>query len=186
MKLPVLAPFYLTFSWVLTVGYQLFTDTAVRTVALNLEGFSPPAALWLNTNIEMVVFIYAFTWIFVLSNVVPDALFGQDRSVLVKYFVCLVCAVLTFIAQDLLLDFGGFQAEQLFSAATFLNNPILAVFYLAIPYVVMIGLDYRSRKKKRVAEQLLGGKKREKKENTTPAQNPSKPEGNPLESSLPH
>jgi amino acid permease len=181
MKLLVV-PFYITFSWVLTVGYQLFTDTAVKTIALNIEGFSPTVAGWLNTNQEIVVFIYAFTWIFVLSNVIPDKLFGEDRSVLVKYFVCLICAALTFLAQGFLLDYGGFQAEQLFSAATFLNNPALAVVYLAIPYIVMFGLDFYSRKT-RMAKKLLEGKLPEKKEKAPPVQETEKSEGSPVEPS---
>ena len=43
--------------------------------------------------------------------------------------------------------------QQLFSVSTFLNNPVLATFYLSIPYVVMLGLDIRSRKLRKKAIQ---------------------------------
>ena len=33
MKASLLTPLYLSFSWVLTVSYQLFTDTAVKAFA---------------------------------------------------------------------------------------------------------------------------------------------------------
>jgi hypothetical protein len=74
MKTGILAPLYLSFSWVLTVSYQLFTDTAVKAIATYINLFSPAAGAWLNSNIETIVFIYAFTWIFVLSSVIPSVL----------------------------------------------------------------------------------------------------------------
>jgi len=127
----------------------LFTDTAVKTIASYVDILSPAAATWLSSNIETVVFVYAFTWIFVLSSVIPSVLLGKERSVLVQYFVCLIIAFLALSAQGLLLAYGGIQIQQLLSTATFLNNPILAGFYLMIPYMVMIVIDIRSRKRKK-------------------------------------
>jgi len=43
MKTGILAPLYLSFSWVLTVSYQLFTDTAVKAIATYINLFSPAA-----------------------------------------------------------------------------------------------------------------------------------------------
>jgi hypothetical protein len=88
----------------------------------------------------MIVFVYAFTWIFVLSSVIPSVLLGKERSILSQYFVCLVLAFLAFSIQDLLLAYGGVQIQRLFTSATFLNNPVLAVIYLIIPYLVMVGI----------------------------------------------
>jgi hypothetical protein len=113
---------------------------------------SPAAATWLSANIDTVVFVYAFTWIFVLSSVIPAVLLGKSRGVLVQYVVCLVIAFLSLSVQGLLLTYGGFQSQQLFSSATFLNNPILAGFYLVIPYMVMVAIDVHSRRKRKEQE----------------------------------
>jgi hypothetical protein len=113
---------------------------------------SPAAATWLNANIDTVVFVYAFTWIFVLSSVIPVVLLGKGRGVLVQYIVCLVIAFLALSVQGLLLAYGGVQIQQLFSSATFLNNPILAGLYLMIPYTVMIALDVHARRKRKAQE----------------------------------
>jgi len=50
---------------------------------------------------------------------------------------------------DILQAVAGIQVKQIFEAATFLQNPILAGVYLAIPCLFMIGLDIRSRKRAR-------------------------------------
>ena len=152
MKAAILTPLYLSVSWVLTVSYQLFTQTAVETLAFNIISLSPTVSTW-SSDIEMIVFVYAFTWIFVLSSVIPSQLLGKERSVLVQYFVCLVLAFLAFSIQNLLVTYGGGQTQQLFSISTFLGNPILAVAYLAIPYVVMLGLDIHARRQRRRATQ---------------------------------
>lgn len=153
MKAAILTPLYLSVSWVLTVSYQLFTQTAVETLAFNIISLSPTVSTWMSSDIEMIVFVYAFTWIFVLSSVIPSQLLGKERSVLVQYFVCLVLAFLAFSIQNLLVTYGGGQTQQLFSISTFLGNPILAVAYLAIPYVVMLGLDIHARRQRRRATQ---------------------------------
>jgi hypothetical protein len=95
LKAAVLTPMYLSFSWVLTISYQIFTDTAVKTVSTALANPWPSAATWLSSNIQTVSFVYAFSWIFVLSSVLPSLLLGRGRSVFVQYTVCLI---LTFIA----------------------------------------------------------------------------------------
>jgi hypothetical protein len=110
---------------------------------------SPTAATWVAANIEMIVFVYAFTWIFVLSSVIPSVLLGKERSVLVQYFVCLVLAFLAFSIQGLLVTYGGLKVQQLFAASAVLSNPIFAVFYLAVPYIIMIALDVHARKQRK-------------------------------------
>ena len=137
---------YLSFSWVLTVSYQLFTDTAVKAIAVYINLFWPAAGTWLNSNIETIVFIYAFTWIFVLSSVIPSVILGKERSILLQYAVVLALTLIAFFMADILQLVAGIQVKQILEAATFLQNPILAGVYLAIPYLFMIGLDVRSRK----------------------------------------
>jgi hypothetical protein len=144
VKAGFLTPLYLSVSWILTVTYQLFTDTAVKTLSVYVDYISPTLALWINQNIELIVFIYAFTWIFVLSSVIPALLLGKKRSILVQYAVCLILAILALSVQGVLLTYTGFEITQLFSFAAFLSNPVLAGLYLAIPYLIMLALDLRA------------------------------------------
>jgi hypothetical protein len=109
VKAAVLTPLYLSMSWVLTVSYQLFTDTAVRTIAFNVNSVLPSVSGWLSQNIEMVVFIYAFSWIFVLSSVIPSIIIGRERSVLLQFVVCLLLTLLALSINDVLLFFGGMK-----------------------------------------------------------------------------
>src|SRR4030042_5937429 len=154
MKTGILAPLYLSFSWVLTVSYQLFSDTAVKAIATYINLFSPAAGAWLNSNIETIVFIYAFTWIFVLSSVIPSVILGKERSTLIQYAVVLTLTLIAFFMADILQAVAGIQVKQIFETATFLKNPILAGVYLVIPYLFMIGLDIRSRKALKGKKQL--------------------------------
>ena len=106
----------------------------------------PSAGTWINSNVQTIVFIYAFTWIFVLSSVIPSVILGKERSVLIQYLVVLLLTLLAFYMADILLLVAGININHLLSAATFLTNPILAALYLAVPYIFMIGLDIRSKR----------------------------------------
>jgi hypothetical protein len=148
------APLYLSLSWVLTVSYQMFTNTAVKSIAAYADLWIPSAGTWINSNVETIVFIYAFTWIFVLSSVIPSAILGKERSVLMQYVVVLILTLLAFYMADILQIVGGIHVNDLLNAATFLTNPILAVVYLVVPYIFMIGLDIRSRRAAKGRKQL--------------------------------
>jgi hypothetical protein len=153
IRASLLAPMYLSISWVLTVSYQLFTDTAVKSIAAFTTLSWSAAGTWINSNVQTLVFIYAFTWIFVLSSVIPQVILGKQRSVLIQYVVVLILTLLAFFMADILQAVSGIRISQIFEAATFLKNPLLAGIYLSIPYLFMIGLDIRSRKR-RSKEQL--------------------------------
>ncbi len=152
MRAALLAPTYLAISWVLTVSYQLFTDTAVKSIASNIISFWPTVSSWLNSNIQTIVFVYAFTWIFVLSSVIPSAILGKQRSTLIQYAVVLTLTLLAFFMADILQTLAGIRIEQILGAATVLENPILAGFYLSVPFLLMIGLDINSKRKQKGAE----------------------------------
>lgn len=150
----LLKPLHLSMSWILTVSYQLFIDAAVKTIAFRVNSYIPSAATWLNQNIEMIVFIYAFSWIFVLSSVILSVILGKERSVLTQFVVVLTLTLLALSIQDTLQIFGGIQIQQLFSLSVFLNNPFIAGFYLLVPYLVMLLLDVRSRRIRKKREEL--------------------------------
>jgi hypothetical protein len=147
MRAALLAPTYLAVSWVLTVSYQLFTDTAVKSIATYTNLSLPAAGAWLYSNIQTIVFVYAFTWIFVLSSVIPSVILGKKRSTLIQYSVVLTLTLMAFYMADILQAVAGIHIEQIFEAAAFLKNPILAGVYLSAPFLFMIGL-VRSKKRR--------------------------------------
>jgi hypothetical protein len=142
-----MAPLYLSLSWVLTVSYQLFTETAVQSVVGWINLWQPTAASWLIANMGTLVFVYAFTWVFVLSSVIPSLILGKERSILAQYIVVLTLSLIAFFMADFLRFLGVIDINSIFAVAVFLKNPVVAVFYLSLPYLVMIALDVRSRRK---------------------------------------
>lgn len=130
------------------ISYQLFTETAVTTIVTQLNTVIPTVGFWLAARVDMVVFVYAFAWTFVLSSVIPSLLLGKERGVLVQFFVCLTLTFLAFALLDVLQNYAGTSLAQLLSFSFLFNNPIIAGLYLALPYIMMIGLDVHSRRKK--------------------------------------
>jgi hypothetical protein len=82
-------------------------------------------------------------------------LLGKERSVLIQYFVCLLLAFLAFSVQGLLSSYGGIPIQQLLTASAFLSNPVLAGIYLITPYLVMVAIDVRARRKRRSQEATI-------------------------------
>lgn len=145
-KAIIVTPLYVSVAWTLMISYQLFTQTAVTTVVTYLGAFLPSISNWLFSRLEMLVFIYAFAWVFVLSSVIPSHILGRERSVIIQFLVCLMLTLSTFVIQDMFETYGGKPIEHIFSVATLLNNPFLATIYLSAPYIFMLMLDLRSRK----------------------------------------
>ena len=100
----------------------------------------------------MIVCIYAFAWVFLLSSAIPSVILGKARVVLVQFFVCLILTFAAFVVQDILTTYRDGPINQFFSLAVLFHNPFLAVGYLLIPYLLMLMLDIRSRKKHREEE----------------------------------
>jgi uncharacterized membrane protein len=153
-KTAIAAPLYVSVAWTLMVSYQFFTQTAVATVITNINMVWPSLGGWLTSRMDMLVFIYAFAWVFVLSSVIPSVLLGKERSVLIQFFVCLTLTFIAFAVQDALTTYGGRSIEQWFSLAVLFYNPFLAVIYLLTPYFLMLTIDIRSRRKRKKEEEL--------------------------------
>jgi hypothetical protein len=128
------------------ISYQLFTETAVTSIVTQLNTFIPTVGFWLAARVDMVVFVYAFAWTFVLSSVIPSLLLGKERSVLVQFFVCLTLTFLAFVLLDVLQNYAGTSLAQLLSFSFLFSNPLIAGLYLALPYIVMLSLDVRARR----------------------------------------
>jgi len=152
-KTALATPLYISFAWILMVSYQFFTQTAVTTVVTRFATFWPALEGWLMSRIDMIIFVYAFAWVFVLSSVIPSFILGKERSVLVQFLVCLTLTFLAFFVQDLLTSYGYDPIDNLSGLAMLLDNPILAVAYLSIPYDLMLSLDIHSRSRRNKKEQ---------------------------------
>jgi hypothetical protein len=136
------------------VSHQLFTQIAVTTVINHINIVWPSIGALLFFTTDMLVFIYAFAWVFLLSSAIPSVILGKERSVLVQFLVCLALAFVAFSVQNVLTIFGSRSIDQLFGLAASFNNPFLAITYLLLPYFLMFILDIHSRKKRKGKEPL--------------------------------
>jgi hypothetical protein len=140
----VLKALYLVLAWVLMVSYQIFTQSAIKTIAASLDGTIPPIALLLNSNSSTAVFICSFAWMFVLSALVSIIMFGRERRLTIQFMVSLG---LTLTGSALLgvLNFAGLDFSNpntLSQPFTLLfGNVFFAFFYLALPFIFMVLVD---------------------------------------------
>lgn len=148
------APIYISVAWTLMVSYQMFTQTAVTTLVNYINMFWPFVGSWLTSRVDMMVFISAFAWVFILSSAIPTVILGKERSVLVQFFICLLLTFLAFIVFDILNAYEAGPINTLLSLAVLLNNPFFAIVYLSMPYILMLIIDLRSRKR-RIKEKEL-------------------------------
>jgi len=156
VRAALITPAYLSVAWTLMVSYQLFTQTAVETVVGSIKTILPDLGILLLSRIDMVVFIYAFAWVFVLSSAIPSILLGKGRGVIIQFIVCLTLTLSAFVVLDVLNVYAHFDlAGSLTSYVGWFTNPIFAVFYLSLPYVFMLALDLRARKKHKAENQVI-------------------------------
>ncbi|MBS7620716.1 hypothetical protein KEJ32_01100 [Candidatus Bathyarchaeota archaeon] len=149
-------PLYVSVAWILMVGYQMFTESAVKSIINFINVFCPFVGEWLISRIGMMVFVSAFAWVFVLSSVIPSVILGKERSVLIQFFVCLTLTFLAFIALDFLSAQGGHVINYMLSFATLLENPFVALAYLSMPYIIMPVIDIQTRRRNKKEKELEG------------------------------
>ena len=146
-KWALVTPLYLSGAWTLLISYQLFTQTAVTTVLSYVNLLYPPVGVWLLSRIDMIVFMYAFAWVFILSSVIPSMMLGKSRGVLTQFFFSLTLTFLAIVIQDgLIATFNADKIDQIFRLSFLFDNPFIATIYLSIPYITMIIVDARSRR----------------------------------------
>lgn len=153
-KAALVAPLYISIAWILMISYQLFTQAAVTTLISYISIFLPQTGAWLSQRTDVIVFIYSFAWIFVLSSVIPSVILGRERSVLIQFFMCLSLTLISFIVPEALSTYGGAFSVHLSRLAIVFHNPFFAVGYLLIPYIAMLMLDERLRKEKKQEKRL--------------------------------
>jgi hypothetical protein len=142
-------PIYLPIAWTLMISYQLFTQTAVTTVVTQIKTLTPTIGSWLFSQLDVVIFVYAFAWVFLLSSALPSVILGRERSILIQFLVCLALTLGAFASLNALEILTGVSPDRLLNLSFLFNNPVLAAVYLSLPYVIMLMLDLRSRKKKK-------------------------------------
>jgi hypothetical protein len=145
-KATFVTPLYLSVAWTAMVSYQIFTQTAVLTALDYLAGLWPALGGWLLPRMDVIIFVHAFAWVFVLSSVIPSLLLGKKRSVLVQFFLCLTLALVAFVIQDYASVYLIGQSQLLPGIAFLLGNPLMAVLYLSMPYLFMVTIDIRARR----------------------------------------
>ena len=123
------------------ITYQLFTETAVKTVMREIAVLWPRIGLWLNLRVDMLVFVYAFSWVFLLSSAIPSLILGKERGMLAQFVIALVLTISGLIIEDVLAKYVGIEVDQIFRLATLFRNPIDAAFFLSFPYILMILID---------------------------------------------
>lgn len=139
------APLYLSVAWTLMITYQIFTQTAVSTIVTSINASIPTIGLWLSARMDLIIFVYGFAWVFILSSAIPSAILGKERGVLVQFFLCLSLTFLALIMVDILEGYLSISMTQFLGLSYFFNNFVVATLYLAIPYILMIALDLHSR-----------------------------------------
>jgi hypothetical protein len=150
-----LTPVYISVVWILMISYQLFTQTAVTTLVFNVSELIPQIGGWLISRLDMIIFIYAFAWVYLLSSVLPTVFLGKKCSVFIQFLVCLSLTFVAFVIQDgLIVLFEANAIDQILNLGIYFNNPVIAAGYLAIPYLLMIGLDLQTRKKMLIEKTL--------------------------------
>lgn len=145
-------PLYISVAWVLMISYQMFTETAVKSLISFINILWPFIEEWLTFRIGMMVFVSAFSWVFLLSSVIPSVILGRKRSVLVQFFVCLTLTFLAFAALDFLKASSSHLTSYFLGFAAVLENPFVALAYLSMPYIVMLAIDFQTRRKKQKEE----------------------------------
>jgi hypothetical protein len=165
------APLYISIAWSLIISYQMFTQTAVYSIVYFLNIFSPSAGEFIISRISTIVFVHAFAWIFVLSSVIPSIILGRSRSVLLQFFLCLTITFVAVSVEDILtLIMGAAPTAQVQNLAILFQNPLVAGTYLSAPYLIMLHLDIRERRKNKKEEKNLQETETIHVEETVPAE----------------
>jgi len=143
----IVTPLYISTAWTLLISYQLFTETAVNSAVQKIGMSWPSIGGWLNPRIDVIVFVHAFAWIFVLASMTPSLILGKGRSVLMQFMVCLTLTLTAVWFPEIFsLVVGREFVDQVLRLAVWLENPWLASLYLSLPYLTMLSVDLREKR----------------------------------------
>ncbi len=148
-KASILTPLYISVAWILITSYQFFTQTTVTTITTYIYPYLPTIGTWMASNLDIIIFIHSFAWIFLLSSAIPSIILGKNRGVLAQFSVCLTLTFMAFVIQDALVGFSNGALDQILGLAPLFHNPLLAGAYLSLPYLLMMGFDIRGRQRQK-------------------------------------
>jgi hypothetical protein len=142
---------YLALAYFLMLSYQIFTQTAVSSIATSLNIFAPFLSSVLSNQASLAVFICSFAWTFVLSSIIATLTFGQEKRLSIRFLISLG---LTVASTAIINQFKLYGIDVTnphivtpsFCAQAF-NNPAFAFLYLALPFIFMITIDLHITKK---------------------------------------
>jgi hypothetical protein len=133
-------------AWVLMVSYQIFTKTALTTVASSLGGSVPLVAAWIYSGADLAVFIFGFAWMFLLSSIMSTLIFGKERRLSIQFLVSLALTLTGSALLGLVKTVGVDLSNPSMFASVFaglFGNAFFAFFYLALPFIFMLAIDLR-------------------------------------------
>ena len=115
------------------------------------DGFCSACGFMVGARIDLAVFVCSFAWMFVLSSVISNLLFGKQRRVFIQFLISLALTVTSTVLFDALKS-SGFDLTNpnnvLSNSYTqFFGNAFFAFFYLSLPYIFMLVIDLRAMSK---------------------------------------
>ena len=130
------------------LSYQIFTGAALTTIASSLRGAVAFLGSPLGSNIALAVFVCSFAWMFVLSSVISELIFGKQKRIFVQFLIGLALTA----AAGGLFDVFKWAGWDLSNPNTLLSNRYAQVFgnawfsalYLSVPFLFMIAIDVRA------------------------------------------
>ncbi len=146
----VLTVVYLTVAWVLMVSYQIFTGPALTTLAASLAGPAPLLASWIVSGMGLAVFVFSFAWMFTFSAIISSLMFGKERRITIQFLVSLGLTLVGSLLLGAISEAGlNLSTESLLSSPVtgLFGNAAFAVFYLVLPFAVMLAIDIRQMRK---------------------------------------
>ena len=145
---------YLIIAWALMVSYQIFTQTAAGSVAIALSGPAPLVADWLASDpgSAVITFVCGFAWMFVLSAIAQSLMFGRERRLSIQFIVSLALTAAGSAVLALLGSAGVDLSNPSVLSGPFtavFGNAVFASFYLALPFIFMLVMDWRYMQKRK-------------------------------------
>jgi hypothetical protein len=123
------------------ITHQVFTETAMITLADRFQLIIPSTASILESSLSIFVFIYSFAWVFLLSSIIPTIILGKERSVFIQFLVVLVITFLSSSIEEVIIGAQNISLKELFRASIIFKEPIYAALYLFLPFILMLIID---------------------------------------------
>jgi hypothetical protein len=120
--------------------YKMFTETAVTAVVQSINMLNPPIGSYLLTRLDTVIYLVTFAWLFLFIEWLKVAVFGK-HSLTMKFIYTMAALLLVVTAQEAIVTYLGMETyDKIFSLANYMKNPIIALGFLAIPYLFILFL----------------------------------------------